>query len=210
MQFILQLLFLFSFFTINAQDENFAPIKDLNGLKKLIKTKHANTKTIKSDFTQEKSLSFMDDKLLSKGIMKIKHEMKVRIEYTSPFAYLIVINGEKLWIKDGKKVTKINTGAGNPFSKINNILLNTLQGNFENIKGFDANYLENKKQYLLELTPTEIDTKKLFKKITVYLNHETLEIMRMDMLEKSGDITKMTFTNTEQNTPIADEVFVVR
>jgi outer membrane lipoprotein-sorting protein len=136
--------------------------------------------------------------------------MKVRIEYTSPFAYLIVINGEKLWIKDGKKVTRINNGAGNPFSKINNVLLNTLQGNFENIKGFDANYLENKKQYLLELTPTETDTKKLFKKITVYLNHETLEILRMDMLEKSGDITKMVFTNTELNIPIADEVFVVR
>ena len=103
MKIIIQLLFLFSYFTINAQESNFTQIKDLVAFKKQIQSKHSSTKTLKSQFTQEKNLSFMQDKLISKGVMLVKQEMKVRIEYTSPFVYLIVINGEKLTIKDGKK-----------------------------------------------------------------------------------------------------------
>lgn len=206
---ILNLFFLLNSAILFAQTPGFVAVKNVEGLKKVLKEKHQATKTIKSNFVQEKHLSFMKDKSLSKGTMQIKEGKKIRIDYTSPFSYIIVINGDKLYIKDGKKLTKINIGADKTFSNLNDILLGSMKGDFDGSKEFTIKYFENKEVYLIELLPSDLK-KGNFSAINIYINRESLNVAKLEMNEKSGDITKMKFDKTEINTKIADEVFVVR
>jgi len=192
-----------------AQTPGFSQVKDIENFKKSLRDKHLSTKTIKSNFVQEKHLSYMKEKSVSKGTMIIKEGKKIRIDYTSPFSYLIVINGDKLFIKDGKKVTKINIGADKTFSNLNDILLRSMKGDFDGSKDFSISYLESKEEYLLELVPLNVK-KGNFSKISIYLNRSSLQVSDLNMQEVSGDLTKMKFANTEINTNIGDEVFVVR
>src|SRR4249920_3051842 len=53
--------------------------------------------TIKSDFVQEKELSMLSEKIISKGKFWFKKENAVRMEYTEPFQYLMIINGTKIY-----------------------------------------------------------------------------------------------------------------
>ncbi|MBC7387921.1 MAG: outer membrane lipoprotein carrier protein LolA [Opitutaceae bacterium] len=206
---IIYISLLFSWANSFAQAPGFSSVKDIDGLKRVLKEKHQTTKTIKSNFVQEKHLSFMKDKSVSKGTMQIKEGKKIRIDYTSPFSYIIVINGDRLYIKDGKKLTKINIGADKTFSNLNDILLGSIKGDFDSSKEFTIKYFENKESFLLELLPADL-TKGNFSAINIYLNRENLNVAKLEMNEKSGDITKMKFDKTEINSKIADEVFVVR
>ena len=134
----------------------------------------------------------------------------MRIEYTSPFAYLVVINGDKLYVKDGKKTTKIDTNADKSFRQLNEVLSHSLNGDIASIKGFQATYLQSKELYLVELVPTEAGIKDLFTKIKLYLDPTSYQVAKLDLLEKSGDVTKMRFEHTQTNVAIPDDSFVVR
>ena len=197
-------------FQVLAQEASFLPVKNVDELKAKFKTAHQNTQTLKSQFVQEKHLSFMQDKTVSKGIFMLKREQKMRIEYTSPFAYLVIINGDKLYIKDGKKTTKIDTRSDKSFRQLNEVFMHSLKGDLENVKGFHVTYFEGKELYKVELIPTEEALKGLYNKINVFLDRQSLQLSRLDLSEKSGDITKMRFEQTQTNIDIPDATFVVR
>ena len=195
--------------TSSFAQPGFVLVKDAANLKKEFKAKHESTKTLKSNFVQEKHLSFMKDKSISKGTLTIKQGKKIRMDYTSPFSYLIVINGDKLFIKEGIKVTKFNIGADKSFSPLNDILLGSMKGSFDESKEFTTQYFESKTEYLVELLPID-KTKGEFQKIGIFLNHENFQVARLELKETSGDITIMKFKDTQINIPVADEVFVLR
>ncbi len=152
----------------------------------------------------------MQDKVTSQGIFMLKKQGKMRLEYTSPFAYLVIINGDKLYVKDGKKTTKIDTQADKSFRQLNEVLSHSLNGDIANIKGFQATYLQSKELYLVELIPTESGMKELFTKIKLYLDPHSYQVAKLDLLEKSGDLTKMRFEQTQTNIVLPDESFVAR
>ena len=52
----------------------------------------AKIRTIQCDFQQTKTLSFLNDKMVSKGVMSYDHAGKLRWEYTSPYSYVFIIN----------------------------------------------------------------------------------------------------------------------
>jgi outer membrane lipoprotein-sorting protein len=193
-----------------AQEAGFLPVKNVDEVKAKIKSSHQNTQSFKSQFVQEKHLSFMEDKAVSKGEFSMKRERKMRIEYTSPFAYLVVMNGDKLTVKDGKKVTKIDTRSDKSFRQLNEVLVGSLNGDVDNVKGFDVKYFQSKEQYMVQLVPSSGQAIGLYDKIKVFLDHKTMQLARVDLIEKSGDVTKMKFEQIQTNLNIPDAAFVVR
>src|SRR4051812_9107030 len=95
------ILLIFISQTVIAQ--NFKAVKDTSALKQKIENMSKTVNSIESDFTQEKNLSMLSEKITSKGNFKFKKENMLRWEYNSPYKYLIVINKDKIWIKDEKK-----------------------------------------------------------------------------------------------------------
>lgn len=193
-----------------AQENGYSPMKDVESFKAKLKEAQQKTSTVKSQFVQEKHLSFMEDKVVSKGLFFLKKQGKMRIEYTSPFVYLVVFNGDKLYIKDGKKTTKIDTKTDKSFRQLNEVMTHSMNGEIDQIKGFAAKYFQSKDYALVELTPNQAEMQKMFDKIKLYLHPQSFQVAKLDLLEKSGDRTEMRFEQTQTNVPIPDETFLVR
>lgn len=193
-----------------AQTNDYTPMKDVEGFKTKMNATNKTYKTLKSDFVQEKYLSFMAQKLISNGYLKYKITDLMRLEYTKPMSYIIAFVKGKVYIKDNGKVTKFDAKSNKIFKFINQTMIDAVQGNLFNNKDYKVKYLENNQQYLLELEPISDVFKDYLKQIKIYISKKDYTVNKLEMTEKSGDYTHMTFSNKQTNSPMTDAEFVVK
>ncbi len=194
---------------VQAQYPGFKPVADAGAFKKEFTSVSARTNTIKSDFVQEKNLSMLSEKIVSKGKFYFKKENAVRMEYTSPFQYLMVINGSKVYIKDNQKESRLSSRSNKLFQSMNKLLMDCARGTVFDNKDFTVRLFEGADQYLAELTPVTREMKGFFKKINLVMKKKTYFVSKVEMYEPSGDNTTITYSNQELNTNLPDALFAV-
>ena len=86
------LFFLLGAISVNAQYPGYLPVADIVAFKAAFSAATQKASSIKSDFVQEKNLSMLSEKIISKGKFWFKKESLVRMEYTQPYQYLLIIN----------------------------------------------------------------------------------------------------------------------
>lgn len=202
-------LLLISTISVSAQYTGYKPISDLNAFKKEFALQSAKINTITSGFKQEKILSALTEKITSSGNFKFKRTNKVRIEYTKPFSYLMVMNGEKLVVKDDQKETRVNVKSNKLFQQINRIMVDCIQGTILDSKDFTTKVFENDKAYLLEMTPVTKGLKDFFKTIVLTVEKKDYSVRAIEMNEPAGDQTIITFTDKKLNDQVSDEIFAL-
>lgn len=190
--------------------QSFKDVKDTTALKLKIESMSKTTNSIESDFIQEKNLSMLSEKIISKGHFVFKKDNLLRWEYASPSKYLIVINKEKIMIKDEKKTSKYDMNSNKVFKEINDIMLSCVQGTIFKSKKFKTNYFENDKFYKLELLPQEKNMKNAFKKINLFFDKNVTSVAKLEMIESSDDKTLLDFSNKKINAPVAETLFILK
>jgi outer membrane lipoprotein-sorting protein len=193
-----------------AQNKPFKPMIDTVGFKSKLQEKALQTNTLESNFEQEKNLSMLSEKIISKGHFYFKKTNLLRWEYYSPSAYLIVINKDKIYIKDGKKVNKYDSNSNKMFKGINDMMLNSVQGNVLNHKDFKISYFENDAYYMVELLPKVKEMKSYLKSINMYFDKLDFSVSKILTTELSGDYTRIEFSQKRTNQLIADSQFTVK
>ena len=204
---ILIIAFLFTGISLQAQYPGYSPVADLVKFKTDFSAATQKTTSIKSDFVQEKNLSMLSEKITSKGKFWFKKESRVRMEYNQPFQYLMILNKDKVFVKDGQKENKVSTKSNKLFQQINQIMIDCMQGTTLNNPDFKTRVFENKNNSLVELTPVTKGLKELFKNINVIVDKKDFSVSSIQMQEISGDNTIIRFTNKELNASIADALF---
>ncbi len=190
--------------------QTFKQVKDTAALKQRIEQMSKATNAIESDFTQEKNLSVLSEKVNSKGHFCFKKENMLRWEYTTPYKYLILINKDKIWIKDDKKTSKYDLNANKVFKEINDIMISCVQGTIFKSNKFRISYFENDKYYKLELTPLAAAMKESLKKINMYFDKNVTSVSKLDMIEPNDDYTTLEFINKKLNGALADNIFSIK
>jgi len=166
------------------------------------------TQSMKSDFVQEKHLSFMSEPIISKGVFQYKLDNKIRWQYTSPFNYLLILNNGKLLVDDEGNQNKIDLSNNEMFKQINDIISNALTGNvFDNPEQFNNTIEESKDSFRVSLTPKNKDLEIYIKEIKIILSKETMLVKEVKLIELSDDFTKISFLNNKINNKIDDSVF---
>ena len=145
-------LFFISVFSFAQVPAGYKPVKDTTAFKQKMEAQSKLTNTLESDFTQEKYLSVMSEKIISKGHFHFKKINMLRWEYNDPYKYLIAINKNKMYIKDNGKLSKYDINSNKMFKSINEMMVNTVQGNLLNNKDYKAKFYENDKFYLYYLS----------------------------------------------------------
>ncbi|MGZ3884937.1 MAG: LolA family protein [Bacteroidia bacterium] len=202
---------LFLMLVVNAaMAQSFKPVKDTAALKLRIEAMSKATNAIESDFTQEKNLSVLSEKVNSKGHFSFKKENMLRWEYTTPYKYLIVINKDKIWIRDEKKTTKYDLNSNKVFKEINDVMISSVQGTIFKSNKFKVSYYENDKYYKLELIPQVAAMKESLKKINMYFDKTVTSVSKLDMIEPNDDYTTLEFVNKKLNGSLPDTVFSVK
>lgn len=204
-----KVLFLF-FLPLFGFSQNFKPLKDTLSLKQKIESMSKATNSIEADFIQEKNLSMLSEKIISKGHFVFKKENMLRWEYQTPSKYLIVINKDKVIIKDEKKTNKYDMNSNKVFKEINDIMLSCVQGTIFKSNKFKTSYYENDKGYKLELIPQVKNMKETFKKINLYFDKNVTSVAKMEMIENNDDLTSLDFINKKLNAPVTETIFIVK
>jgi outer membrane lipoprotein-sorting protein len=132
------------------------------------------------------------------------------MEYNKPFKYLMILNKDNMYIKDGEKENKVSTKSNKLFQQINKITIDCVQGDVFNNPDFITKVYENKNAYAVELSPVGKGLKEFFKTINVIIDKGDYSVSTIEMNENSGDNTILNFTNRELNTAIPDAIFAIR
>jgi outer membrane lipoprotein-sorting protein len=194
----------------HAQPAGYKIIADNASFKQQFSAAARKLNTIQSDFVQEKNLAMLSEKISSSGKFWFKKESLVRMEYTSPFKYLMIINKNNVFIKDDQKENKISARSNKMFQQINRIIVDCVQGTALDNKDFAVKTLEGRDGFLIYLSPLAKAMKDLFNNINVVVDKKDYSILRMEMVEAGGDNTIIRFTNKQLNIPVADALFAIK
>src|SRR5437868_8656775 len=96
---LLFLAFILLSSTLFAQHTGYTPVTDTATFKQQFAAASQRVNSIKSDFVQEKNLSMLSEKITSRGKFWFKKDNMVRMEYSEPFQYLMILNKNDIYIR---------------------------------------------------------------------------------------------------------------
>jgi outer membrane lipoprotein carrier protein len=196
-----------------AQDSDFKSIaeSDIPLFKTKIEKAAASLTSIQCSFTQKKVISVLSESVISKGQLLYKDGNKLCWEYLTPYYYLFVLNGDKVYIKNDKTTSQFDTKSNSLFKEISLLLLNSISGSgLIDTKKFDVGFFESTTILKVQLTPKSKTLKSILNTISLHFEKATYLVQKIEMTEPSGDATTIVFSEVKLNQPISDENFVVR
>ena len=209
LQFIIVLLL--SVLSVSAQRMQKANGAQQAKMISVINATAASIKTIESNFTQVKSVSFLNEKVKSYGRMYYSNQGKLRWEYVSPYKYTFAINGGKVYIKSGAKSQVIDIRTSRLFNSIAQIMINSITGKSLKANGdFNTQMYIDGNEWIAVLTPKKAQMKKMFRTVQLHFNSHHSMVSEVVMTETSGDSTVITLSGVKTNENIPDQIFFVK
>ena len=74
---------------------------------------------------------------------------------------------------------------------------------------FSVAMYKSDKEWEARLTPLKKEMSKMFSLITLHINAMEKRVSRVEMKERTGDVTDIYLQQVKENTPIADNVFSI-
>jgi len=166
-------------------------------LKKL-KVSADKTYGIRADYTEEKFLAAFKNPQVSKGLFYYEKDNKMRWEQTTPYEYIILLNGKSLRIKDNGKEVKIPS-SNRVALKVNEFMMKLIEGGYQNNKDLETTCYQSASKYLIELVPVTKPLSKTYAKLELYFSKKTTRLESIIFYETEGDKKVVTFTNQIYN-----------
>ena len=162
------------------------------------------------EFTQTKSMKLLSKEMQSKGIMYFKRPNKLRWQYTSPYDYTFILNGDKVQIKSSKSTKNIDVQGNKMFRQITNIILNSVTGgSLKSSSDFNVEVYKKDNSYFAKLFPKKKELKQLYQVIEIYFDPALTMVNSVRMVEKTGDETRVNLINTKLNIAVDEKMFAV-
>lgn len=177
--------------------------------KKEIVSKTKDIKTLSTDFTQYKNMSFMSKEIESQGQMQLSVPNKLLWKYTSPFAYSISFADSKITINDQGKKNKIDIGNNKKFAKINTLIVGSISGNMFDEKEFTITYFNDKTRRLAKLVPLSKEISQYISEIVLYFDEGQSTVSEVKLIEPSADYTRIVFSNKKINVKLDEAAFAI-
>lgn len=171
----------------------------------------ASMRSLQCDFVQTKHLKMLNDKMVSRGRMYYQQSNKLRWEYTSPYAYTFVLNGQQVKLTKGKRSDIIDVNQSKVFKEIARIMMNSVVGkSLADTKDFKTTVSASSSEYVATLIPQRREMKLMFQKIVLHFSRTTQMVETVELLEKKGDRTIIELKNAKKNVQIAQSLFAIR
>jgi len=198
------LIFVFYFFLPFASIE--AQTLTVDEVVQRIRESREKTKDFSADLLQEKKISLLKEKVISKGRIRFKKPDKISIEFFHPETSQMVYDGKTflLYFKEEKMAERYQV-QGNPV--VEKYLLFSKDPFQEKLAQWRI--VEDRETVLaLEILPKVKDP--LFVKTRMWISKKDWIITGMEMVEKNGDTTTLRYSNMRVNMGLADSDFEIR
>lgn len=168
-------------------------------------------KTMQCDFVQTKYLKLLNDKMVSHGKMYYQQSDKLRWEYTSPYVYTFVLNGQKVMLNKGQRSDVIDVNQSKVFREVAGIMMNTVTGkSLANGKDFKVSVAQTQGEWVATLLPQRREMKQMFQRIVLHFSKAASMVSTVELVEKKGDRTVIQLKNAQKNKAVNEKLFAVR
>ena len=165
-------------------------------------------KTMQCDFTQTKRMKMLSKDMQSKGVMYFRRPDKLRWQYTSPYDYTFIMNGDKVQIKSMKSTKNIDVQQNKMFRQITNIILSSITGGtLRTSADFTVELWQQDKSYFVKLYPKKKELKQLYQYLEIWFDPALTKVSTVKMMEKTGDMTIVNLLNTKYGVTINEKMF---
>src|SRR4030043_1508631 len=162
--------------SLSAQD-TYTPMSNSEEFKSKLAEMSESTNTITCDFVQEKNLSVLSEKIISKGQFFFKKENNIRWEYTTPYRYLIIISNDQLFTRDDKGQKQFDIQSNKMFQEMNRFITGCIQGDIlQNDKDYAIEYFEGSKRYYVKLVPRAEKMKQMLHEVQICFDKNDLTV----------------------------------
>lgn len=165
-------------------------------------------RTMSCTFTQTKHLSMLSDKMMSEGRMYYSAPSKLRWEYTSPYRYLFIFNGNKVYVGNDSRKDVIDTNSNKIFKEVARIMMSTVTGTaLSNAADFDTSVNDLPENWVVTLVPKKKEMRRMFAKIVMTFSKKAMMISGIDLYEKNGDRTEIKLKDISSSKPVDESLF---
>lgn len=205
---IFMILAFFSVLSVTGQTK-LTKEQEKDVLEKMEKSSNA-LHSLQCDFVQSKRMKILNKDMISKGVLYFKKPDKIRWQYTTPYDYTFIMNGDKVQIKSTKSTKNIDIQGNKIFRQVTSIILNTITGGgLKNSPDFDVELFKLNDVYFAKMRPKKREVMQVYSSIEVYFNAPLTMVESIKMIEKSGEYTVVKLISPKVNNPINENVFKV-
>ena len=168
----------------------------------------SSMQTLQCRFVQEKTSSMLAEPSIAKGTMHYAAPDRMRWEYTEPYAFALVVNGEQIVkVTDGKAET-LDAKSGRMYQGMVGLIMGSASGKklFDSTV-FDVALYDDNEFWRAEMTPKRRDMKRMFSQLVFRFDKKTNGISRVEFKDAGGDVTSIRFEEMRLNEAIEEKVF---
>lgn len=208
MKFVYFLYFMFVPLCVSAQKA--VSIDEGNKMIEQICSAASKMVSLQCDFQQVKQLSLLETAMVSNGKMYYKDGRLLRWEYVSPYTYMFILSNDKVMLKSSQKTDIISVKSSKMFQQIARIMMNSITGQcLSDTENFKVTMYLVDDKWMAQLVPQQKELAQLFDCIRLYIDPAIQMVTTVELIEKSGDKTKIEMKNVKKNTTIDDALFTV-
>lgn len=159
-------------------------------------------------FVQEKTSSMLAEPSVAEGTMHYAAPNRMRWEYIKPYAFALVVNGERIVKVTDGKAEVLEGNAGRMYQGMVNLIMGSASGqNLFDKSVFDVVLYDDGNFWKAEMTPKRRDMKRMFSQLVFRFDKKTNGISRVEFVEAGGGLTSIRFEDIKVNEAISDKVF---
>ena len=168
----------------------------------------AAMQTLQCRFVQEKTSSMLAEPSVSEGTMHFASPDKMRWEYTAPYAFALVVNGDRIVKVTDGKAEVLEGKTGRMYQGIVDIIMGSASGKkLFDTSVFDVVMYDDDTFWRAEMTPKRRDMKRMFSQLVFRFDKKTNGISRVEFKDAGGDLTSIRFEDIKLNEAIGEKVF---
>ena len=173
----------------------------------------SGVQTLKADFIQEKHLVVLEEPLVLKGTIFMQTPDHFSWIVREPLRYSMVIRGEVVhqWDEDTQRIQKMSLSKNPVFKTAIRQMRDWLSGAYGSMLGEYEVTVLDREPISLEFVPRDTAlAREVIDRVMVVFDRDEHYIRQIQILEKRGDRTVLTFVNTLLNSPIAPSAWKVK
>ena len=204
------LLVLFALLGVSVWAQNGKPLTEAESQKVVAELTEAASlmQTLQCRFVQEKTSSMLAEPSIAKGTMHYAAPDRMRWEYTSPYAFALVVNGDRIVKVTEGKAEALEGNSSRMYQGIVGIIMGSASGKkLFDTSVFDVVLYDEGTCWRAEMTPKRRDMKRMFSQLVFRFDKKTKGISRVEFKDAGGDLTAIRFEDIKLNEAIGEKVF---
>jgi outer membrane lipoprotein carrier protein len=168
----------------------------------------ASMQSMQCRFVQEKTSPMLAEPSVSEGVMFFVAPDKMRWEYVKPYAFALVVNGDRIVKVTDGKAEALEGNANRMYQGIVDIIMGSASGKkMFDATVFDIALFDDDAYWKAEMTPKRRDMKRMFSQLVFRFDKKTNGISRVEFNGSNGDITSIRFEEIKLNGAIGEDKF---